>query len=220
MPSSIYKISEQVDEILSANPKAATNVSKGQIRESIGQAINAILRIQYYDTSQAGGETIPEGVVIACYDNVPVTAYKGVAIATLPAVPVSLPKGMGVYHVSRTDDINNWFIPIPRGQTAMLGDEPLISNVLDLVAYEVRSDSDSSPAILFKQDVTDASVVTPAITEIYIELLVYDISKYGDYDLLPITADMEAMVIEKVVKLLSTTPETNEIVDPVTDNKK
>lgn len=220
MPSTIYKISEQVDELLNANPKAATNISKGQIRESIGQAINSILRTQYYETSQAGGETIPEGLVIACYDNVPVTAYKGVAIATLPAVPVSLPKGMGVEHVSRTDDLHDPFIPVPKGMSAMLGDEPIISNVLDLIAYEVRADENSSPALVFKTDITDAAVVSPAVTEVYMELVIYDISKYGDYDLLPITADMEAAVIERVAKLLSNTPETNENVDPVTDNKK
>lgn len=214
-----WKISEQILNILKGKPGAASSITLKEVMELVTQTANNVLRVQHFDSINAGGEMIPEGLVLACYDNLTVFYYKDVAACTLPAVPVKLPKGMGVWHVSKTDELHNPFIPIPRGMTAMIGGEPLISDLLDQIGYEVRVDENSSPALIFDKDITDASVVSPAVTSVYVEMVILDLSKYGDYDLFPVTPDMEAQIIETVVKLLSVAQPPDEIVDPTSEQR-
>lgn len=212
MPTTKFKISEQVIRILkgSDNPNAS-KVRIQEVIELIGQVVNKLLKAEHY-VQMNEGDVVPNAYILATYENVPVTQYKiNYSKATLPAVPVRLPKNMGVFHISKTDDPFNPFIPVPSGIFTMVSAEPLISTVLGQIAYEVYGN-----LIVFTTDLTTA---VPAITEVMIRLVVMDVSQLTDYDPLPIPADMEVDVIAGVLKLLGIQAEPENKVDVATETK-
>lgn len=94
------------------------------------------------------------------------------------------------------------FIPIMTGQSAFIKQQGLISNLLAKIGYEQTGDG----YILFTEDITNTY---PAVD---IRLVVLDFSKYSDYDMLPLTADMAGEVVQAVsAMLLQTPPEDNKV---------
>lgn len=81
------------------SPSAGKKFETRIVQAFIQQAINRKLKTEYLTVTLQSDETIPEGLVLACYDQVPVTSYKGLSRAKLPAMPVSLRRNMGVYFV-------------------------------------------------------------------------------------------------------------------------
>lgn len=103
------------------------------------------------------------------------------------------------------------FIPVPNGQMGMVLAQRLISDLLGQTGYEVRGKD-----VIYTKDLTAQS---PAITSVTMELVVMDMSKYGDYELLPINADMEAQVVDTVYKMFAGIPTQPPIVDSASDSK-
>lgn len=92
------------------NPSAGKKFEPRMVQAFIQQAINRKLKTEYLSVTLPSDETIPEGLVLACYDDVPVGRYKGRSRAKLPAMPISLRRNMGVYFVGPAAGGN---IPIP-----------------------------------------------------------------------------------------------------------
>ncbi len=216
MPTTKYKLAEQIGGILRGSDlSAGSSLELPEIMELVGQVINGLLKTEQYNVMNemaATGSIVPTGLVIATYDNVAVSAYKtDYSIATLPATPVRLPKGMGVFHIGGVNSPFDSYIPVEPGMLQMVSGEPLISDVLGQVAYEVHGNS-----VVFNKNLTTQS---PAVTAVFMRLVVMDISAYSDFDPLPIPADMEEKVITGVLKILGMKQEPASVVDPVTDNK-
>lgn len=92
-------IREQILRKLNAgNPSVASKVHPLEVDAAVAQVLNTMLRTQYFETLSADGN-VPEGCVLAFYENVPVSSYRGVSKCTLPAIPVTLPKNIGVFSV-------------------------------------------------------------------------------------------------------------------------
>jgi hypothetical protein len=208
--STLYSISEQVrSKLQGGDPPQAPKFEMEEVKRFVIQAINSLLKTQHLTEEMAGGEQIPDGTILAEYDNVAVESYKNVSRATLPAMPIKLPRNMGVYHVSKTDDIINGFIPFGTGELQMIGEEPLISDILGQVGYEVRG-----KYIYFNTDITDNDTEN-AINEVYMLLAVKDLSLYGDFDMLPITASMEFDIIDMAFQMLTDQLPANKKVDVI-----
>lgn len=95
-----YYLMEQVQIMLAGGaPSAGKKYEPGVVWAFLQQVINKKLKFEYLSVTLPGGETIPEGLVLANYDNVTVERYKGVSRAQLPAMPVSLRRGMGIWFV-------------------------------------------------------------------------------------------------------------------------
>jgi len=108
----------------------------------------------------------------------------------------------------------NQYIPLQNGQAALLKSQNLINNLLGTVGYEIRDGY-----VVFTEDITDAGGQN--VNAVDMQLVVMDITKYGDYDILPLPADMAAQVVSEVVALLLNTPPENTVVDSrTTENKK
>ena len=91
---------EQIRALLGGgSPSAGAKFEPRMVAAHLQQAINRKLKTEYFSVTLPGEETIPEGMVLACYDNIPVEQYKGVSRAKLPAEPISLRRNMGVYFV-------------------------------------------------------------------------------------------------------------------------
>ena len=202
-----YSLGQEVLKLMEGDPANYKKFALPEIYGYINHSINGLIKTQHITDEMGLGETIPDGSVLAEYDNVAVEKYKNTARATLPAMPVKLPMNMGIYHVSKTDDIINGFIPYEPGQMQMLGEEPLISDVLGQVAYEPRGQY-----IVFNRDIT-TNQEEYRITEVYLLLVVKDLSLYGDFEMLPIPSSMAAEVIMGTYQALTARIEPNKKVD-------
>jgi hypothetical protein len=99
--TSKYLLAEQVSNLLKGGDRSAsTSVEMPVIIKLIEQLINTNLKTDFFNTHLAAGETIPDGLVVAIYEKIPVDVYKkDYSRAKLPAMPISLPRNMGVYAV-------------------------------------------------------------------------------------------------------------------------
>jgi len=98
------------------------------------------------------------------------------------------------------------YIPLQNGQAAFLKEQNLINDLLGIVGYEVRDGY-----VVFTEDITDADGAN--VNAVDMQLVVMDMDHYSDYDLLPLTADMAAQVIQEVAALLMQTPPPDTRVD-------
>ena len=211
MATTKYKITEQVILMLTgANPGVANNYSIGAIKTAIEQRVNTMLKMEYFPMVGAFNENIPNGASVATYENVAVSsATINSATAVLPAMPIKLPRSIGVFQII-DPQTGIEYIPLEMGQRALLQSQPLINNVLGQVAYEVYGKN-----VVFSKNIANLGV--PVVT---IRLVVLDMSQYDDWDLLPVSADMEAQVIEQVYQLFMTQPPADYLVDSTSTEAK
>lgn len=209
MPS-LYKISEQVKKLLDgSNPATAARYSLVEIKTFVLQVANSIIKSQHFTEEMASGAMIPDGSVLTEYTSVAVEPYMGLSRAIFPIMPVKLPLGMGVWHISKTTDIINGFIPFEPGELQMIGEEPLISDILGQIGYEPRESY-----ALFNKNITLGDGETK-ILEVYMLLVVKDLSLYDDWEMLPISSSMESELIMSTFQLLSGQNIQNKKVDVI-----
>jgi len=197
MATTKYKISEQVQRLLMSNPSISGRFELNEIKILVGQVANQILKADYFGVNLPEGDTIPQNCMVYTYDNVAVTTYKtSLSRATLPSIPISLPRNMGVLHVSKTNAIDEPFIPIPTSMYGIVKPQDLLGDLSGLISYEVVGKD-----IIFNTNLPGQSV-----NAVYIRLVGVDINTVTDYEILPLTADMEAQVITQVFNILVQTP--------------
>ena len=95
------------------------------------------------------------------------------------------------------------FIPVQGGQIAIIKSQPLISELMGHVGYWVIGKD-----VIFHKDISLNGVV-----KVSMNLVVFDIAKYGDYDPLPIPADMEEQIINEIMKALAPVQQGDRVVD-------
>ena len=186
----IAKLSEQISRIYARyidkeNPN--TIVDKREIKLLVVDAIHTILGAKLASQSAKGFVDIPEAL-IATYTNITVNNASSVYTCTLPAQPVASTGDMGIYEVFGTDELNP-YIPIPKQIMKVMQGTDLA--VLESKIGYFRSSNDK---IRFTAD--------PTVTTVTMRLIINDISKYSDTDILPIPADYNLQVIELVLKTL------------------
>lgn len=175
-------------------------VQPEDVYKATEQKINGLFKLKHFDTTLPSGETIPENTMIATYENITVLSLgNGKSTAQLPVIPISLPKSMGIYLVYDPNHPDNFFIPLQRGQNALLKVDTLLNDLMGQFGYEPKSDY-----ILFTKDLT-----TYGITKVTMELCVFDMSQYSVTDVLPIPADMEQTIVNELYAQFSpVTPES------------
>lgn len=96
-----FLIAEQISVLLKGGDRSAsTTMEMPVIIKLVEQLINQSLKVDYFNTHLAAGETIPDGLVLANYEKIAVEVYKkNYSRAKLPAIPISLPRNMGVFAV-------------------------------------------------------------------------------------------------------------------------
>lgn len=101
------------------------------------------------------------------------------------------------------------YIPIQAGQSFLLKSQTaLINNLLGTVGYEVRDGY-----VIFTEDIT----ATQEVTGVDMQLVVMDASKYSDYDILPLPADMAAKVVLDCFNILKQQLPADKKVDSVSE---
>lgn len=146
------------------------------------------------------------GNINCCDTEVDSTNIK--ASVTLPAQPINLPRGMGVWRVYDPVVANDPFIPLASGQLGIVQSithTNTASQLGGLTAYEYFSNN----KLLFNKTIAEMP------EKVNIQLLVVDPEQVGEFDMLPIPADMEDIVIRDVLQLMG-----QAIPDQVVDNNK
>ena len=230
MATSKKSLIEQIQRRLNGgNPSVASKVHYKEIEAACMQVVNSLLKPQYFENLALADGLVPEGCVICTYDGIDVEEWKDVSRITLPVIPVALPKNMGLWRIvgisevdgeftnEFSDEFNiggantgfDEFIPIPNGQFSFIKKQRLISDLLGRVGYEVRG----------KQVVFTTNLVTAGMPKVSVEMIVMDMSKYSDYELLPINPELEFQVVDTVYKMFAPIPVHPQIVDSTSDTK-
>lgn len=192
MATNKRKISDQVLYIIYGGDYDGSPVQEQDIVAALEQKINQKFRIRHFETMKLG-ETIPDGLCFATYNDIAVTSYQGRSRSALPVIPISLPRNVGVYDI-RYDDTS--FIPLQIGQRNLLKTDTLLNNLLNQVGYEVKGGYVyyTSDLTLIEWDTVD------------MDLVVSDLSTLSETDDLPIPADYEIELVAELVEMFSPVP--------------
>lgn len=175
-------------------PDSGGAVDERDIWDALDHKVNELFKLHQFDTNLPSGETIPENTMIATYEDVAVTSLgNGKATATLPIIPISLPKSMGIYLVYDSNNPDIPFIPMQRGQNALLRSDLLLNDLMGQVGYEPKNNK-----LIFTKDITLFGVTT-----VTMELCVFDISLYLITQDLPIPADYVGRIEDELIKEFS-----------------
>jgi hypothetical protein len=203
MATTKKKLAEQALRLVKGNPTASSRIQEAEVMLLIEQVANSVLKADYFQVNLPEGDTVPNNCMVFSYDNVPVTTYKGVSKATLPSIPINLPRNMGVLHISKTDDINSPFIPIPSSTFGIIKPQVLLGDLSGLIGYEVVGKD-----VIFTKNLPGMNV-----NSVYMRLVGVDLSQLSIYDILPVSSDQELAIIDTVYKMLVTVPQTDRVVD-------
>lgn len=213
MATTLYKISEEIQRLLSGGSiQAAADISINEIKISVCQVVNSLLKTEHFSINEKMGEKIPNGSVIATYEGVAVASTTtGRSEALLPVKPLKLPRNMGVWSVYLSEYPENEFIPLQMGQANLIKSQPLINDLLGQVGYETKG-----LKVVFTKDIAQ---LFPDKT-LTMELAIMDVSEYDDYDVLPILPEHEWQVKQEVVKLYSGMGLSDKLVDATTKEQQ
>ena len=208
----IGRIAEECKRLIEGGGDGvASGISLNELKISIGQVINQLLKIDYLSVNvKLLGEAIPNGSVLGLYEDIDVVSWNGKSKATLPIKPLKLPRNMGVFAVymkkkaNDNYDIENELIPLQMGQFGLLKSQAMISDLLGAVGYECFGND-----LIFTKDLKQ---LFPEI-KLAMRLVIMDISQYGDFDLLPVLPEQEWLIKQEVVKMYSQEPIPDKLVD-------
>lgn len=219
MATTIARLSEEINRLLSGGNtiQAASNISDNELRIAIGQVANKRLKAEYFATNLQLGETIANGSMLGLYEDIEVVSYNGKSKSTLPIKPIQMPRNMGVFAIypkyksNGNYDLDNEFVPLQMGQGGLLKSQSLINDLLGQIGYEVFGGD-----VIYTKDIKS---LFPDVV-VAMRLAIMDFSQYGDYDILPITPEIEWDIKNEVVKLYSGIGISDNLVDSTTKNQQ
>lgn len=188
MPTTKAKITEQIQRAYARftdRENLDPVVYKAEIKELVNQAINEILQVKTMQEQTIYGVHVPQSSLLT-YTSVSVASNK----CTLPAFPINLRKDLGVWEIVDTSATGIAYIPIEAQKFKTLRGTILAGLERQIAFYRVGD------TVYFTSDMSGVSTVD-------ITLIVSDFSEITDNDPLPLSADLELQVIDRVLLTLS-----------------
>jgi hypothetical protein len=198
-------------------PDGSFPVDERDIWDSLDNKVNAHFKLSHFTANLPGNETIPDNLHTAIYEDIAVTRTSNErSQCTLPVMPIALPKEIGiveirpVLNISQSGDrmLGQPVIPLRAGQEFLLGADKLLNGLMGQFGYTPRGRK-----IIFTKDLT-----TYNITKVDAQLVVFDISQYGENDTLPIPQDyidqIEGELINEFAPVVSKTGRVNVWANP------
>lgn len=194
-------LSDQVRFFLKGGyPDIAMATQEEDVYKRIEQVLNAMYKSEQFTQNLPGGETIPNNLVLATYEDVAVTSISNYSKATLPAMPITLPRNAGINEIrpilsKRGEDriYGNPMIPLQAGQNYLLQADSLLNDLMGQSGYEVNGRT-----IIFTNDITKFGIST-----VTMKLVVFDMSQYSETDILPVPSDAENEIIQQVISFFA-----------------
>jgi hypothetical protein len=166
-----------------------------EIKLLLAQSINKILKLQVSESFKAGQIDVPKCNLLEYTCAVTSESGNNRSYITLPAIPLTLPLDMGIWSIAASNAALTPYIPIP-AQDIIVFQGTNVSALEQQVGYYVQGKK-----VYFTKDITLSA--NGSITSVIVNLLVSDFSQIGDNDLLPISPEVEAVVIEDVLNAIS-----------------
>jgi hypothetical protein len=166
-------------------------IDRREVFPLINQVANELLGLQMQNGFKTGSIIIPS-TIIATYSNHAVKQEHGRYYALLPVFPLSLPRNVGIFSVIPQSGAplvdGKPFIPLTQEDWDLLRDtdEGLLE---DQIGYYVEGRQ-----VFFTKN--------PLVTVVKFKLLISDPALMGDGDPYPITPEIEATLIERVLAIL------------------
>jgi hypothetical protein len=197
MATTKYILGEQVQRIYSRfidKNNVSDVLDLREIALLVNQSINKILKLQVAESFKAGLVDVPKCNLLEYTCAVTLDSPSSRAYITLPAIPLTLPMDMGLWSIAASAAPLTPYIPIP-AQDALVFQGANVSALEQQVGYYIQG-----KRVYFTKDITQ--VANGSITSVIVNLLVADFSKLTDNELLPISPEVETMVIEDVLNTL------------------
>jgi hypothetical protein len=205
MATTIARLADEILLLLSGGRVGnATKWHPTEIKLSICQVANQLLKVEYFSQLTPLQEFIPSGAAMATYENNLVVPWSNTSKTTLPAMPIRLPRNLGVQVFDQTNFFTE-FIPLQRGEIGMIQSQGLVGALSGFIGYEVNGLD-----VIFTEDLTIPN------TNIYvtIRLVVLDFTQYSDYDPLPLPPEMEWPLKKEIYQLYMNEEIPDKLVDP------
>lgn len=206
MATTLYRLAEECLRLIAGgNPDVASKVHINELKISVAQCANSLLKTEYLQVNVPLSETIPNGAMLGLYENILVTKWLTKSKCKLPVKPLKLPRNMGVFAVFSPLDPDCEYIPLEMGQSTLLQSQPLINDLLGQIGYSTYGDE-----IVFTKDLTLPN------TPVYVSmrLVILDFSLYDDWAILPILPETEFQIKKEVTAMYLGEPVADKIVDP------
>lgn len=206
MATTKARLAEEILLLLSGGRiGVATKYHINEIKISVCQVANQLLKMDYFSTLTPLQEFVPNGAAIATYENNLVVKWSNTSKIILPAMPIRLPRNLGVYQIFSQDDYTTQFIPLQVGDADMIKSQGLVGQLSGFTGYEV-----SGLDCTFTKDLTIPN------TNVYVtvRLVILDFTQYSDYDPLPLPPEMEFTIKQEVYKLYASEIIPDKLVDP------
>lgn len=206
MATTKARLAEEILLLLSGGRiGVATKYHINEIKISLCQVANQLLKMDYFNTLTPLQEFIPNGAAIGTYENLLVVKWSNTSKIVLPCMPLRLPRNLGVYQIFSQADYFTEFIPLQLGEASMIRSQGLVGQLSGFTGYEV-----SGLDCIFTQDLTIPN------TNVYVtaRLVILDFMQYSDYDPLPLPPEMEHTIKQEVYKLYATEIVPDKLVDP------
>jgi hypothetical protein len=173
-----------------------STIDRREIFPLINQVANELLSTVMMASIKVGDLSVPSSIV-ATYNNVAVATEHGRYFVTIPVYPLILPRNMGVYSIvpqtgtppALTDGIP--FIPITQEDWDVLMTTDI--NDTGMLEGQVAFYVEGRKAFFTKN---------PTVTTVKLKLLISDPNLIGDTDPYPITPELEAMLVLRVLDIL------------------
>jgi hypothetical protein len=159
------------------------------------QSINKVLKLQVSESFKAGQVDVPKCNLLEYTCAVTAESGNNRSYITLPAIPLTLPLDMGIWSIAASNAALTPYIPIP-AQDIIVFQGTNVSALEQQIGYYIQG-----KRIYFTKDITLSA--NGSITSVKVNLFVSDFSQIGDNDLLPISPEVESIVIEDVLNAIS-----------------
>lgn len=190
-------ISEQIQlqykRALGLKDDVKNSVDRRELFPLINQVANELLATIMQAGVKSGGINIPSGT-LATYGNCEVSSDNGRYFVTIPVYPMSLPRNIGVYSI------------VPQSGSPLVDGTPYIpitQEDWDLLSIADINDSGMLEGqTAFYVEGKKAYFTKQPTSVVKIKLIISDPSLIGDSDPYPVTPEIEAALIERVVNIL------------------
>lgn len=177
----------------------ADSIDRREIFPLINQVANEVLGVVLQAGMKSGSLQIPSSF-IATYNNINVTVENGRYMSIIPVYPISLPRNIGVYSVvPMSAGLDGTpFIPITQEDWDILS----VTDINDggmlegQIAYFVEGRK-----VFYTKN--------PIVSKVKMKIVISDPSLIGDNDLYPVTPEVEASIIDRVLGILKGNTRTN-----------
>lgn len=196
MATTIGRITEQIQRLVNSGElRDDKKFESEEIRLLVNQVLNRLLRAERIQMSVPESQYLPEHAAMYCFET-PLadnsSAFTRVAnkdTIKLPQQPMSLPMGLGIYRVS-VEGAGAFVEYIPWDtMTESVASMPLNS-------YLVIGDKITVPPM----PTSYFSPTSDLVFKVY--MVGVDLDRLGDWDILPVSSDMEDTCIREVLTLL------------------